>query len=352
MDGESEQPLEELILAMEYAKLTKSQKIAAFLIVIGPEAAAEVMRQFDNAQLELICREMAELLVIDGDVRQSVLEEFSGVVTVGLGAVLGGAEYAQVALEKAKGDYTASMILNRVAPQSRVVEGGEDIRQMDARQILNLVKSEQPQTIAFIVSYLDIPKAAQIIVLLPPEMREEVMERLGGMEETSRDIVNKIAKNLSRHMDKKSPQQGLHRSGGVKSAADVLNSLDKDTRNNILSRIEERNPPLGAAIRKKVFSFEDLVRLSAVDLQRVLREVDMADLAIALKNSKENLVNAVIGSISKRAAESLKEDIAMLGPLKAKDLEAAQDKIIQAVRKLEEAEEITLDSGGDERAFG
>jgi flagellar motor switch protein FliG len=337
---------------MDYAKFTKSQKIAAFLIVIGPEAAAEVMRHFDNAQLELICREMTDLQVIDNSVRQNLLDEFSGVVSTGVGSVLGGAEYAQVALERAKGDYTASMILNRVAPASRVVEGGEDIRQMDARQILNLVKSEQPQTIAFIMSYLDIPKAAEIILLLPPEMREEVMERLGGMEETSRDIVNKIAKNLSRHLDKKNPQQGLHRSGGVKSAADLLNYLDKDTRNTLLTRIEERNAPLGAAIRKKVFSFDDLVRLQAVDLQRVLREVDMADLAIALKTAKEALLNAVLGSISKRAAESLKEDIAMLGPLKAKDIEAAQDKVIQVVRKLEEAEEITLDAGGDDRAFG
>jgi len=337
---------------MDYTKLTKSQKIAAFLIVIGSEAASEVMRHFDNAQLELICREMAELHVIDSDVRQNVLEEFSGVVTAGMASVLGGTDFAQAALEKAKGDYTASMILNRVAPASRVVEGGEDIRQMDARQILNLVKSEQPQTIAFIMSYLDIAKAAEIILLLPQDMREEVMERLGGMEETSRDLVNKIAKNLSRHLDKKSVQQGLHRSGGVKSAADLLNYLDKDTRNTLLARIEERNAPLGAAIRKKVFSFEDLVRLAAVDLQRVLREVDMADLAIALKSSKPALVTAVMSSISKRAAESLKDDIEMLGPLKAKDVEAAQDKIIQVVRKLEEAEEITLDTGGDDRAFG
>jgi len=352
MDGEPECSVQELIEVMDYAKFTKSQKIAAFLIVIGPEAAAEVMRQFDNTQLELICREMAELHIIDGGVRQNLLDEFSGVVAEGVGAVLGGAEYAQVALEKAKGDYAASMILNRVAPATRTVEGGEDIRQMDARQILNLMKAEQPQTIAFILSYLDIAKAAEIILLLAPEMREEVMERLGGMEETSRDIVNKIAKNLSRHMDKKSAQQGLQKSGGVKSAADVLNYLDKDTRNNLLTRIEERNAPLGAAIRKKVFSFDDMVRLAPVDLQRVLREVDMADLAIALKSAKEGLVNAVLASVSKRAAEGLKDDIAMLGPLKAKDVEAAQDKIIQVVRKLEEAEEISLDSGGDDRAFG
>ena len=128
--------------------------------------------------------------------------------------------------------------------------------------------------------------------------------------------------------------------------------LDKDTRNTLLGRIEERNAPLGAAIRKKVFSFDDLVRLQAVELQRVLREVDMADLAIALKTAKETLVDAVLGSISKRAAEGLRDDISMLGPLKAKDIEAAQDKVMQVVRKLEEAEEISLDGGGEPSAFG
>ena len=337
---------------MEYAKLTKSQKIAAFLIVIGSEAAAEIMRHFDNAQLELICREMTELQLIDMETRQSLIEEFSSVVASGLGAVLGGPDYTQIALEKAKGDYAASLILNRVAPASRNIEGGEDIRQMDARQILNLVKSEQPQTIAFIMSYLDIAKAAEIILLLPQDMREEVVERLGAMEETSRDLVNKIAKNLNRHLDKKSIQQGLHRSGGVKSAADILNYLDKDTRNTLLTRIEESNPPIGAAIRKKVFSFDDLVKLAAVDLQRVLREVDTADLPVALKNAKPALISAVLASVSKRAAESLKDDIEMLGPLKAKEIEAAQDKVIQVVRKLEEAEEITLDTGGDDNVFG
>jgi len=337
---------------MDYAKLTKPQKIAAFLIVIGPDAAAEVMRQFDDAQLETICREMTEFHVVDYGIRRSVLQEFSGVVSTGAAAVLGGAEYAQVALEKAKGDYTASMILDRAAPASRVVEGGEDIRQMEARQIVNLVKSEQPQTIAFILSHLDIPKAGEIILLLPSEMREEVVERLGSMEETSRDIVNKIAKNLSRHLEKKSSQQALHRSGGIASAADLLNYLDKSTRKTLLASLEERNATLGAAIRKKLFSFEDLVRLAPTDLQRVVREVDSGDLAVALKTAKEDLVTAVLASISKRAAEGLKDDIAMLGALKAKDIEAAQDKVIQVVRKLEEAEEITLDTGGDDRAFG
>jgi flagellar motor switch protein FliG len=336
---------------LDYSKLTKTQKIAGLLITIGPEAAGEVMKHFDNTQLELICREMAALHVIDVEIQKALVEEFAVVVTSGTRSVLGGVSYAQSALEKARDEYTAAGILNRVAPANRSVEGGEDIRQMDSRQILNLVKGEQPQTIAFILSHLDTNKAAEFVMLLAPELREEVMERLGAMEETSRETVNKIAKNLNRHFDKKSMRHGLHRSGGVKSAADILNLLEKDARKTLLTRIEERNAPLGAAIRKKVFSFEDLVRLDPVDLQRVLREVDMGDLALALKNAKVALLNAVVGAISKRAAEGLKEDIAMLGAVKAKDMEAAQDKIVQVVRTLEEADEITLDTGGDDRAF-
>jgi flagellar motor switch protein FliG len=168
------------------------------------------------------------------------------------------------------------------------------------------------------------------------------------MEATSREIVNKVARNLSRHMDRSTPQQTLHRSGGVEWAADLLNCLDKETRNTLLARIEERNATLGAAIRKKVFRFEDLIRLTTPDLQRVVREVDAADMAIALKASKENLVAAILGAISKRAAEGMRDEMAMLPAQKPKNIEAAQDRIIQVVRKLEEAEEITLDGGSEE----
>ena len=310
-----------------------------------------MIKHFENTQIELICREITSLHVLDEATQRAVLTEFTGVVSTGTHSLLGGVGYAQETLEKAKGDYAASSILNRVAPTNHVIEGGDDIRQMESRQILNLIKTEQPQTIAFILSYLDTAKAAEIMMLLAPELREEVMERLGAMEETSRDIVKKIAKNLNRHFDKNSLQQGLHRSGGVKAAADILNLLDKDSRKTLLARVEERNAPLGAAIRKKVFSFEDLHRLEAVDLQRVLREVDMSDLAKALKTAKSGLIESVLKCVSKRAAEGLKEDIEMLGPIKAKEVEAAQDRIIQVVRKLEESEEITLDTGGDDRAF-
>ncbi len=338
-------------MALEYHTLNKVQKIAAFLIVIGPEAAAGVMKNFENSQLELICREMAAIPMVEFGIREELMKEFSSVVSSGIGSTVGGISYAQTALEKAKGDYAASAILNRAAPGSRT-PAGEEIRQMDSRQLLNLVKSEQPQTIAFIISCLEPPKAAEVVQMLASELREEVIERLGAMEPTSRDSINKVAQNLTRHFDRKSAQQGMHRSGGVQACADILNALDKATRKEVLSVIEQKNAALGAAIRRKVFSFDDLSRLDPADLGRVVREIDTAVITIALKGAKPALIQGVTSSMSKRAAEALMEEIEMLPQQRAKDIESAQDKIIQVVRRLEEAEEITLDAGGsEERAF-
>ena len=332
-------------MALEYAKLSKVQRIAVFLVTVGPTAAAEVMRSFENEQLELICREISALSFIEREVQQEVLKEFSAVVTEGVNAALGGVRFAQNTLEQAKGDYMATAILNRCAPGSRS-GAGEEIRAMEGRQLLNLVKTEQPQTIAFILSCMETNKAAEIVGMLSAEVREDVVERLGSMEPTSRDAIEKVAKNLNRHVDRRLANQGLHHAGGVKACADILNALEKDVRKTLLTRIEERNPALGTAIRKKVFSFDEISRLSPVDLQRVMREVDTADLQCALKVAKPSLVAAVLASMSKRAAEGLKEELEIMPQPRPKDVEAAQDKIIQVVRRLEEAEEITFDVGG------
>lgn len=335
---------------LEYSALTKTQKLAAFLIVIGPDAAAEVIKHFENPQVELICRELAELSVLDEATQRAVMLEFAGIVFEGTTSLLGGVEFAQAALEKAKGGYAATHILDRIAPASRDVEGGEEIREMEVRQIMNLIKTEQPQTIAFILSNLEPAKAAEVMKLLTPEQREDVVERLGAMEETSRDVVAKIAKNIGRKSDRQEASQTLQRSGGAKAAAGILNLLDKESRKTLLAKVDERDAILGAAIRKEIFSFEDLGRLEAADLQRVVREVDAADLAKALKSAKPALVDLILKSVSKRAAESVREEIDMLGSIKPKEINAAQDRIIQVVRKLEEADEISLESGGEDSA--
>ncbi len=331
---------------LDYTKLSRQQKLAVFLVVIGPEAAADVLRQFDDTEIELLCREMSALSIIPAAASKLALEEFTAVVAAGASSPLGGLGYAQRTLEIAKGDYKASAILGRVGPVGTSVEVIKDISEMEGRQIFNLVKQEQPQTIAFLISYLDSAKSSEIFSLLSPELREEVLERLGTIESTSLELVSKIVRNLSRHFDVKS-RPAFHTSGGVRAVADLLNQLDKETSKNLLARLEERNATLSAAIRKKLFNFEDLLRLQSADLQRVLREVDSANLAISMKSASEQLREKIYGAISKRAAESLKDELTMLGPVRLKDVEVAQEAIIQVVRRLEEEGQIALESEGD-----
>jgi flagellar motor switch protein FliG len=328
---------------IEYQKLSRPQRLAVFLVVIGAEAAAEVLRQFDDEEVELLCREMSALTIIPENVQKQAVEEFIGVVTQSSASLFGGIDYAHRTLEIAKGEYKASAIINQVGPVGTAVDVIKDISEMEGRQIFNLIKAEQPQTIALVLSYLDGAKAAQVMALLNPEMREEVIERLGTIESTSLDLVGKIARSLGKHFDTKK-RHALHRSGGVRSVAALLNHLEKDMSKTLLARLEDRNAALGAAIRKKMFSFEDLSRLQPSDLQRVMREVDTSTLATAMKSASEPLREKIYTALSKRAAEGLREEIEMLGPVRLKDVEVAQDGVIQAVRRLEDEGQISLES--------
>lgn len=330
---------------LDYSKLNRQQKLAVFLIVLGPEAAAEVLRQFDDQEIEALCREMSTFTIIPASAQKQAVEEFSALVAQSAGSAMGGLGYAQRTLEIAKGDYKASAIVGRIGPVGTSIDVIKDISEMEGRQIFNLIKHEQPQTISFLLSYLESAKSAEVFALLSPDLREEVVERLGTIESTSLELVGKIAKSLGKHYDTK-VRPAFHRSGGVRAVADLLNQLDKETSKNLLARLEERNATLSAAIRKKLFSFEDLNRLQAADLQRVLREVDSSNLAISMKSASETLRGKIYASISKRAAESLKEELEMLGPVRLKDVETAQDAIIQVVRRLEEEGQISLESDG------
>ena len=329
---------------IDYAKLNRQQKLAIFLISIGPETAAQVLKQFDDVEIENLCREMAAFQMIPENVSKQAMEEFASVVASSAQAATGGIGFVQRTLELAKGDHRASAIVGRVGPAvGTSIEVIKDISDMEGRQIFNLIKHEQPQTISFVLSYLEPTKSAEVFPLLSPDLREEVLERLGTIESTSIELVNKIARSLGKHFDTKN-RPAFHHSGGVRAVASLLNSLEKDLSKTLLGRLEERNAALSAAIRKKLFSFEDLNRLQSADLQRILREIDSGNLAIAMKSASEPLRNKVYAGLSKRAAESLKEEIEMLGPVRLKDVEAAQDLIIQAVRRLEEEGQISIDS--------
>jgi flagellar motor switch protein FliG len=337
-------------MAIEYSKLNKTQKLAALLIAIGPENAGEIMKGVGRSQLEHVCHAIAEMPVLEADIRNEVLREFSGVLASSARCTFGGVPFAQTMLGRATDETGAAAILDRCAPAAG---GGpiEAIRQTDSRQLANFAKNEQPQTIAFILSCMESKKAAELLGTLAPEVREEVIERLGSMEGASQEAIAKVAKNLNRHVDRGTPQPAVQKSGGVRACVEILNALNKDVRKTLIARLEERDATLGAAIRKQSFCFEDLTRLSPADLQRVLREVDSATLPVALKGVKPELVNAMLGAMSKRAAQSVRDEIDQLGPQKLKAVEAAQDLVIQIVRKLEESEEITLDAGGDDNVL-
>jgi flagellar motor switch protein FliG len=338
--------------AADYTKLNRQQKLAIFLIVIGTQAASEVLKQFDDAEAEILCREMSQFPMVPDLLARQVLEEFSPIVGDSVASTLGGMEFARGALELARGDYKANAILSRVGatPSGSTVEIIQEIAEMEGRQIFNLIKSEQPQTVSFLLSYLGKDKAAEVFTLFSPELREDIVERLGTIDSTSIDLVGKIVRNLGKHLDHKT-RPTFHQSGGVRAVADLLNGMEKEISKSLLVRLEERNAQLGAAIRKKMFSFEDLGRLQPADLQRVLREVDSSNLGVAMKSASETIKEKIYESISKRAAESLRDEISMLGPVRLKDVEVAQDAIIQVVRRLEDEGVISLD-GGDSAVVG
>jgi flagellar motor switch protein FliG len=332
---------------LEYSKLSRQQRLAVFLIVIGPEAAAEILKQFDDTTTEFLCREMTGLSIIPALAQKQALEEFSAVVAQSVSSAMGGVDVARRTLELAKGDFKASAMIGRVGPVGTSVDVVKDISEMEGQQIFNLVKNEQPQTIAFVLSYLEPSKSAQVFGMLEVGIRDEVIERLGLIESTSLELVGKISRSLGRHFDRK-VRPNLHRSGGVRVVSDVLNFLDKETSKGLLARLEERNATLGAAIRKKLFGFEDLNRLQPADLQRVLREVDSATLSVSMKSASEGLRSKIYSAMSKRAAEGLREEIELLGPVKLRDVEKAQDTVIQTVRRLEEEGQITLESEAEQ----
>jgi flagellar motor switch protein FliG len=244
-------------------------------------------------------------------------------------------------LEKSVGLFRASDILSRVAPMPVPPASMQQIKDMDPRELFNLLKQEQPQTIALVASYLSSEKCSQLVMLLRGDLRDQVVERLATLAPTPVEVVERIVAVLGQKAGVK-PTRALNQTGGLKNAADLLNSIERNLSQSVLLELEKRNPELGQAIRQKMFTFEDLALLDTNSLQKIMREVDMRDLAVSLKTASEGLKKALLSSISRRAAETVKEEISFLGPQKKKDIEAAQLRIIDSVRQLEGQGEVDL----------
>ncbi|HWH68797.1 MAG TPA: flagellar motor switch protein FliG [Candidatus Sulfotelmatobacter sp.] len=329
----------------EGAALTKTQKLAALLVMLGAESAAMILKQFQPREIEAICREMARFTLITREQQEEILREFSDVALSASTSITAGVEVTRTTLEKALGSFKASDVLGRVVPARATSGAMQAIADMDPRHIFNLVRDEQPQTIAFVISHLTSEKAAQVLGLLRSEQRDQVVERLATLAPTPVEVAEQVVGVLNAKLGVKQTR-ALSQTGGVTTAADILNASDKTLSRSVLANIEARNPDLCQAIRKKMFTFEDLLLLDLQAIQRILRETDMRDLTLALKKTSDPLRKLLLSSISRRAAETVQEELAFLGNVKLREVEAAQFRIIDSVRKLEAEGEIELDNAG------
>ena len=321
--------------------LTSFQKIAALLVMLGPEGASVVLKGLAPAEVDGISVEMAKIGLMDRPLQEAILKEFSDVAVEASTSVRGGVEFTTQALEKAMGIFKANNIVTRVAPSRTPVAAMQEIVEMEPRQIATIIKAEQPQTIALILSYLPPDKAGQVLTMTRTEIRDQIVERLATLVPTPIEAVERVVAILGAKTGTRQTR-ALNQTGGLKAAAALLNALDKNNSKALLVAMEERNPELVQSIQQKMFTFEDLAGIEPAGLQRVLREVDLRELAIALKSASEELKGALLGAISKRAAETVNEEMGLMGPLKLRDIETAQNKIIEVVRRLESEGEISI----------
>ena len=329
-------------------QMTRAQKVAALLVILGPESAAQMMKTFADPEIEAVASEMSRLSLISKELQADILREFSGVAADASSALCGGVDYTHATLEKAVGQFKAANIVSRFTTKRKPVSSMEQIIDSDPRQVFNLLKDEQPGTIALVASYMPADKASLVLLLLRAELRDQVVERLATLAPTPIEAVEKVVEVLLRKSSGKQPR-GLNQTGGLKAAAALLNALDKNTSKMLLVSLEERNPELAQQIQQKMFTFDDLAFLDSSALQRILREVDLRDLAMSLKSAGDKVKKVLLGGISKRAAETVNEEMSFMPNLKPKDVEASQNKVIEIVRRLEAEGEIDLASMKENR---
>jgi flagellar motor switch protein FliG len=324
-------------------EMTATQKLAALMILLGEDTAAEMLKSFDDNERELVCAEMANLPMMDQEQQGIVLQEFTEMAIAASSGVTGSVEYTRKVLEKSVGLFKAAEIIGRVGTARTSVSTMQQIIDLDAVAICNLIKDEEPQAIALIVSYLSASKGSEVLINLPESVRELVIEKLATLESTPIEVVETLGEVLSSKVGER-VSRALNQTGGEKSAAAVLNAMGKEQRADILNNIDERNPDLVRSIRMKMFTFDDLGTLDAKTLQTIMREVDAGKLAVALSAATESLRDAMLGALSKRAAETVADEIENMGKVSLREIEASQNSIIDVVRQLESDGEISLES--------
>lgn len=327
--------------------LSGKQKAALLLIALGPDTSAQVFRHLREDEIEKLTLEIANQRKVTQEQKDKVLVEFHQMCLAKEYISSGGIEYAREIIEKALGAEKAVMIINRLT-SSLQIRPFDFARKTDPAQLLNFIQNEHPQTIALIMAYLQPEQAASIISALPPDRQVDVAKRIAMMDRTSPDILKDVERILERKLSSL-VSQDFTAAGGVDSIVEVLNRVDRTTERTIIENLEIQSPELAEEIKKRMFVFEDIILLDDRSLQLVLREMDSKDMALALKASSGEVGEKVYKNMSKRAAEMLREEIQYMGPVRIRDVEEAQQKVVTVIRRLEESGEIIVSRGkGDE----
>ena len=323
---------------------TGIQKAAILLIALGPERSADIFKHLKEDEIEELTLEIANTRSVSPQVKEDVLNEFYQICLAQQYIAEGGIGYAKELLDKALGEDRAKEVITKLTA-SLQARPFEFVRKTDPSQLLNFIQDEHPQTIAMILSYLTSAQAALVIGALPPEKQADVAKRIAMMDRTSPDVIKEVERVLEKKLSSL-VNQDYTIVGGVDAIVNILNTVDRTTEKHIMESLEIEEPELADEIRKKMFVFEDILLLDDRAIQRVLRDVDNADLGVALKAANEEVQNVIFKNLSKRLAAMIKEDMEFMGPVRMKDVEEAQQKVVSVIRKLEDSGEIVISRGG------
>lgn len=332
------------------AEVTGAQKAALLMIALNVETASSVFKHLDPGEVELISTEISKVKNIPSTTVDSILEEFYNMITAREYMLEGGLDYAQAVLEKSFGFQKAAEIIEKVKNLT-TLKGFDVLKKADSTQLVNFLNKEHPQTIALILSHLHPEQTAAAIRELPDSLRIEVVHRIATLGKISPQTLQQIERVVD-DMAGVSLGQSLSKIGGTKSLASILNKTSVSLSKEIMDQLSQRDPEVAMEVKRLMFLFDDIIHIQDKDIQKILREVDRKDLGLSLKIVDEKIKEKIFANMSERAADLLKEELQYMGMVKLKEVEDAQNKIIDVVKRLEEQGEIALNvSGGAEEIY-
>ena len=323
------------------------RKAAVLLLSLSQDEASEVLRRLPPESVEEVSREIASLGEIAVATRSSVFGEFYNLALANSYLTEGGLEYAKSLLRKSLNEDDAARIIKQVTQQVQTTPFSF-LQKAESENLLTFIQDEHPQTIALILAHLPSQKASEILVGLPGQKQVEVVKRIANMEQTSPEVIKEVERGLE-HRLSDIVSQTFEKAGGIDTVAEILNLADRSTEKGIMEGLEAEDPDLVEQIRRLMFVFEDILLVNDKGIQSVLKEVENDELALALKTASQELKDKIFKNMSERAAQLIQEDMQYMGPVRVSDVESAQQKIVDVVRRLEDAGEIIIAGRGGEK---